>query len=218
MPPDEFTASAIASKMVLVSIKSSFLFSLPCHVIVHPPVWEDILLAALPITPTCALGFSGRVCWLFLRSTSDSLTACLASSICRGWPKKFSAKAWGLLPLKRPILALTLSILVTASLSRSNGITPDWTCTMVFFKSVFQSSGAINISTPALNACAQLWFEQPGTWPCPFQSPTTKPSNCMLSFNTVVKRSWSPCNLLPFHELKLAITVWAQASNASKYG
>ncbi len=59
----------------------------------------------------------------------------------------------------------------------------------------FQSSGTMIMSMPALIEAAQLALLQPGTWPMPFQSDTTKPSKPIFSFSAPVSRSFVPCIL-----------------------
>ena len=92
------------------------------------------------------------------------------------------------------------------------GISPDFTWAMVFSIRAFQSSGTMNMSTPAISAWAQSSLEQPATWPWPFQSPTTKPSKPIWSLSTSVSRPSWPCIFLPCQAENEAITVWAPAS------
>ena len=94
------------------------------------------------------------------------------------------------------------------------GITPERTCSMVLSSSARQSSGAMNMSMPALSAAGQLELEQPSTSAWPFQSPTTKPSKPSRPLRTSVSSSRLPCILRPCHEEKEAITVWTPASVA----
>ena len=63
------------------------------------------------------------------------------------------------------------------------------------------------MSTPALKDSGQLSLVHPGIWLCPFQSPTTRPLNPISSLKILDRRYLFPCILVPFHELKLAITV-----------
>ncbi len=70
------------------------------------------------------------------------------------------------------------------------------------------------MSTPALNAAGQSSLRQPGTWPWPFQSPTTKPPKCICPFSTSVSIGVLPCIFTPLKLLNEAITVCAPAAIA----
>ena len=59
----------------------------------------------------------------------------------------------------------------------------------------FHSSGTMTMSMPALIASAQLALLQPGSWPMPFQSETTKPSKPIFCFSASVSSALSPCIL-----------------------
>ena len=64
-----------------------------------------------------------------------------------------------------PAASFTRRMRRTASSSRAMLISPDFTCAVVAASSGFQLSGAMKMSSPALNDAAQLATEQPGTWP-----------------------------------------------------
>ena len=102
----------------------------------------------------------------------------------------------------------------TASSRRAIGISPDCAASSVLLKIFFQLFGAMYMSTPALSAAGQRSLLQPGTWPWPVQSPTTKPSKPMRPFRIVVSSGWWPCILVPFQLEYDAITVSAPASIA----
>src|SRR3546814_17752093 len=72
------------------------------------------------------------------------------------------------------------------------------------------------MSSPALIACGQLWLVQPATWPCAFQSLTTKPPNPIRSLSTPVTRLLLPAILTPCQLEKLVITVCTPASIRSE--
>ncbi len=56
-------------------------------------------------------------------------------------------------------------------------------------------------------ACEQLFTVQPGTWPCAFQSLTTKPSKFIRSLSTSVSRPRLPVTFSPFQLENDAMTV-----------
>ena len=126
-----------------------------------------------------------------------------------------SARAEGLGFSNRPMRNFVRRIRRTASSSRAIGISPAFTCASVVSYRPFQLSGAIAMSRPALKVCAQSVLLQPLIWPWPFQSPTTKPPNCMRSFSTSVSRSLRPCIFSPWKLLYEAITDCAPAAIAA---
>ena len=197
---------------------SSLEWPVPCQESVHPPLVLEMLLAPSPTTKMVELEFKGRVWLLFFSNTIDSLTACRATARCSAKPSWVSLPAfilWLGSPFSKiPEASLTRSILRTASSSRSVLMVPSCTWARVFSYKPLQLSGAINISTPALKDCAQSVLVQPGTCPCPFQSPTTNPLNPILPLSTSVSSSLSPCNFRPFQLLKEAITVCTPAGIA----
>ena len=110
---------------------------------------------------------------------------------------------------------------VTASSMRAIGISPEFTWAIVLAMNAFQSFGTITTSMPALMACGQLAFVQPGTWPMPFQSETTRPSKPILPLRISVialRLPWSLPSLMPssslVHELNEIITLCEPAASA----
>ena len=95
-------------------------------------------------------------------------------------------------------------------------MTPDFTSASVCWYSPRQLSGAMYMSRPALIACGQSSLLQPGTWPWPFQSPTTKPWKSMRCFSTSVSRPLLPLIFMPFQLEYEAITVCTPASIAGR--
>ena len=70
------------------------------------------------------------------------------------------------------------------------------------------------MSRPAIRACGQLSLVQPATWPCPFQSPTVKPSKFMRFLSTSVIRPLLPVCLTPFQLENEIMMVCTPASMA----
>ena len=191
-PPASRTEDAIAAPMVCPFGKSAAVVSVPCQVIVQPPVCIAILLAPGPVTRTRAPGFMGKVSSLFFKRTRDLATASRANAKCAAAPTAVgSLRVMDWSPIK-PSLYLTRKFRRTASSSRVLEMRPSRTSFIVFSKSAFQLSGAIKRSTPALMDAAHEVTVQPSTCPCPFQSPTTRPPKPMRSFNTSVRRLLLP--------------------------
>ena len=70
------------------------------------------------------------------------------------------------------------------------------------------------MSIPASSACGHEALVQPSTWPCAFQSDTTKPPKSIRSLSTPVSRLWLPVILTPCQLEKLAMTVATPSSIA----
>ena len=159
----------------------------------------------------------GRTEPLFFRSTSDSCTARLASARCSGAPSRSSRPATEDGLSKRPALNLTLRMRRTASSSRLIGTRPSRTSSTRLSNRVFQASGTMYMSSPAFSAAGQSPTEQPGSCPCAFQSPTTKPSKPIRPLSTSVSKVELAVFFSPFQLEKEAITVMIPASSAGGY-
>ena len=170
--------------------------------------------SAWPATSTRAPERIGRTEPSFFSSTSDLRTASRARARWAGEPSSLIWPSTGRLSLNRPVLTLTRRMRRTASSRRAIGISPDFTWARVEAYSGFQLSGAMNMSIPALKARAQLSFEQPGSWPCAFQSDTTKPSKPSGPRSTSVRMVSLPECLTPFQLEKLAMIDSTPASMA----
>ena len=194
----------------------------PCHDSDQPPVWLLMLSALLPTTSTREVRRSGSTRSLFFSSTSELRTASRATveaSSAAGEPACWRCEGLG--SSNTPARSFTLRIRLTASSIRDIGISPDSTCAVVVAMNALQSFGTMITSRPALIACGQLAFVQPGTWPMPFQSETTTPSKPSLPLRTSVSIARLPCILptsMPISAfvqlLNEAMTVWAPAASA----
>jgi hypothetical protein len=92
---------------------------------------------------------------------------------------------------------------------------------IVLAMNAFQSLGTMITSSPALMACGQLAFVQPGTCPMPFQSDTARPSKPILPLRIplmALELPWSLPSVIPrsvlVQLLKEIITAWAPAASA----
>ena len=68
--------------MVVEPGKLLFVLPVPCHVKDQPPEALEISLDPFPTTKIVESGSKGSIFSLFLSKTRDSLTACLAMSLC----------------------------------------------------------------------------------------------------------------------------------------
>ena len=164
-PPLAITASEIARPMVCPLGKSAAVVSVPCQLIVQPPACIAILSAPDPATKTLAPLRMGKTPPLFLSNTRDFETASRARSRCSCLPTNEVCPRMVGASSIRPNLYFTRKMRRTASSRRACGILPSRAASDVEAKSPFQLSGAMNKSSPALIAAAQLVAEHPATWP-----------------------------------------------------
>ena len=166
-PPASSACCCMPSKIDVPPGKSSLVLLVPCHVIDQPPDCFPMLSAASPATSMRFAPSSGSVFDLFFSKTSDSLTACLATSLWLSLPIRERSPDSGLFAglglSNNPALTFTRKIRRTASSMRDIAMVPSLTCASVFSYNTFQSLGTIKISKPALIACAQSALLQPAT-------------------------------------------------------